>query len=85
MFMYVIFAPLLVALVCGTFLHIWSHTKHSVLGKFVGGFVAILSILLLILQAWQLSKTWQDGRLIKKEMQKMMRQMPETTTEKKTD
>lgn len=82
-FMYVIFAPLLISLACGTFLYVWSHTKHSILGKFVGGFVALLAVILLILQTWQMSKTWQDGRMIKREMQKMMRQIPETTPEKK--
>lgn len=83
MLMYVIFAPLLIALACGTFLHIWSHTKHSFLGKFIGGLIALIALILLILQSWQLSKSWQDGRVIKKEMQKMMRQMPETIPEKK--
>lgn len=82
-FMYVIFAPLLIALACGAFLYIWSHTQHSIFGKFVGGFIGLFAVILLILQAWQMSKTWQDGQMIKKEMQKMLRQMPETTPEKK--
>lgn len=83
MFMYMSFAPLLIALAAGTFLYVWANTKHSFLGKFVGGLIALLAVILLVCQTWHVSKTWQDGRVIKKEMQKMMRQMPETIPEKK--
>lgn len=82
-FMYVVFAPLLITLVCGTFLYIWSHGKRSALGKGVGSVVAFLACILLVLQVWYMSKTWREGRVIKNEMQKMMRQMPETTPQKK--
>lgn len=83
LFIYAVFAPLLVALAAGAFLFVWSQKKGSGFGKFMGSLITLCALLLLILQGWQTSKMWQDGIVIKKEMQKMMRQMPETTPEKK--
>lgn len=76
--MYVIFAPILIALAAGTFLFAWSQHKGSGFGKFMGALITLFALILLALQAWQTSKMWQDGRMIKKEVQKMMQQMPET-------
>ena len=81
--MYVIFAPILIALAAGGFLYAWSQKKDSGFGKFMGGFITFLALLLLVLQVFQTSKMWREGVVIKKEMQKMMRQMPENTSEKK--
>ncbi len=81
--MYVIFAPILIALAAGAFLYAWSQKKESGFGKLMGGLITLLSLLLLVLQVFQTSKMWREGVVIKKEMQKMMRQMPENTSEKK--
>lgn len=77
MFMYVAFAPILIALAAGALLFVWSQKKDSGFGKAVGMLIFLCALILVVLQAMHTSKMWRDGFMMKKEMREMMHQMPE--------
>jgi len=75
--MYVLFAPLLIALAAGTFLFVWAHHKNSTFGKFMGAIITLASLLLIALQTWNISHTHKEQEVIKTDLKKMMKQIPD--------
>ena len=76
---YMIFAPLLVALAAGAFLFVWSGKNNSGFGKFMGSLITLVALVLIALQTWSMSTNWQHRGIWKKDMEKMMKQIPDAS------